>query len=146
MTPKTVEYYDWINDVGPAILKNLNELLVADGVEPLRDLHGGSFLDNKWVKVLDSNDYRNYWHVYLELFGERMSNDQYQVVYFPDSGEDWDYAYERADEFCSPKRSGYEHTDPQWARLLVTATKKWVDEYVTPDEYGGRRVVFWWSW
>ena len=56
MKTKTINSYDWIEDVGPEILKNLNELLVAKGIEPLHDLHGGSFLDNKWVGVLESKD------------------------------------------------------------------------------------------
>ena len=48
MEKHTVEYYDWINDVGPKILAKLNDLLVAKGIETLRELHGGTFKDGKW--------------------------------------------------------------------------------------------------
>ena len=51
MEKHTVDYYEWMDDVGPAILANLNELLVAKGIEPLRELHGGTFKDGKWVDV-----------------------------------------------------------------------------------------------
>lgn len=142
---RTLEYFDWIQDVQPEILKNLNELLVKDGIEPLKQLNGGTFKDGKWVSVMDSNDYRNYWHLYLDLWGEHLTNDQFQVVYFPFEHE-WEYAYERADKFCSKERSGYEHSDPHWGRHLVTAVRKWIEENVESDEYGSMRVVFWWSW
>jgi hypothetical protein len=139
-----MEYFDWIEDVQPMLLKNLNELLVAKNIEPMSQLHGGTFKDGKWVRVLDSNDYRNYWHVYLELFGEGLRNDQYQVTYFPEAEDsDWSYCYERADKFCEKSRSGYDHTDPHWARDLVTAVKKWVEENVDPKD---TKVTFWWSW
>jgi hypothetical protein len=139
-----MEYFDWMEDVGPAILQNLNELLVAKNIEPLVQLCGGSFKDGKWVGILDSKDYRNYWHVYLELFGEGLRNDQYQVEYFPEVEDDWYRCYELADKFCEEQqRSGYDHTDPHWARDLVTATKKWVDENVDPHN---PKVTFWWSW
>ena len=83
MKSKSVDTFDWMEYVQPELLKHLNELLVAKGIEPLRELHGGTFLDGKWVGVLESNDYRNYWHAYLELWGERLRNDSYQSVYFP---------------------------------------------------------------
>ena len=76
MNSKEITTYDWIEDVGPEILKNLNELLAAKGVEPLEDLHGGLFLDNKWVGVSDSSDYRNYWHAYIELWGEKLHSNR----------------------------------------------------------------------
>ena len=72
MKTKQVTVYDWIEDIGPELLNNLNTLLVAKGIEPLKSFHGGTFLDNKWVGVLESKDYRNYWHGYLELWGEHL--------------------------------------------------------------------------
>lgn len=143
MTPKTVAYYDWFEDLQPVILANLNEILASKGIDPLRDLHGGSFKDGKWVGVLDSKDYRNYWHVYLELWGERVRNDSYDEVYYPwcDDDEEWDYCYERAEKFADIKRSGYPHTDPKWACDLVTAVRKMCRDY---DLYEG--VLIKWSW
>ena len=97
MKTKTIETYDWIEDVQPELLKNLNELLVAKGIEPLEHLHGGSFLDGKWVSILKSKDYRNYWHAYLELWGEGLDNDNYQAMWFPEHDYDkgWEYCKER---------------------------------------------------
>ena len=117
LKPEMIATYDWMDDIEPIILKNLNELLVAEGIEPLRDLHGGCFKDGKWVKPLDSDDYRNYWHVYVELFGEKLSNDNYQVVYFPhpDDDEGWDYLYGLADKFASG--STHKHSDPKWPQI-----------------------------
>ena len=61
MTPKQADYYDWFEDLEPIVLANLNEILVGKGIEPVRDLHGGAFKDGKWVGILESKDYRNYW-------------------------------------------------------------------------------------
>ena len=143
MTPKTVEYYDWFEDLQPIILANLNEILAGKGIDPVRDLHGGSFKDGKWVSVSDSRDYRNYWHVYLELWGERVRNDSYDEVYYPwsDDDEEWAYWYEQAEKFADIKRSGYPHTDPKWACDLVTAVRKMCRDH---DLYEG--VLIKWSW
>jgi len=145
MQAKTTQYYDW-NDIEPEILKNLNELLVADGIDPIPDLHGGTFKDGKWVGILESNDYRNYWHVYLELWGERLYNDQYQVVYFDHPDNEWSYSYEIAEKFCSKDRSGYDHSDTNWARHLVTAVRKMLKDNNLITDPDGEEVVIWWSW
>jgi hypothetical protein len=139
-----IEAYNWIEDVGPELLKNLNELLEVKGIEPLNDLHGGSFLDGKWVGVLESHDYRNYWHAYIELWGERLHNDNYQAMWFPEheNDEEWDYCKEQLREWANGQYRSYEHTDPNWTDDLVTAMRKLVTENFPNDE----RIVFWWSW
>ena len=146
LKPKMIATYDWMNDIHPIILKNLNELLVAEGIEPIRDMHGGYFKDGKWVKPLGSDDYRNYWHVYGALFGEKLSNDNYQVVYFPHPDDDkgWDYLYELAEKFASG--STHKHSDPKWPRNLVTAVRKMYKENLPIDDPDGSRIVFWWCW
>jgi hypothetical protein len=142
MKTTTVEVYDWMNDVGPELLNNLNELLEAKGIEILHDLHGGLFKDGKWVGYgEDTNDYRNYWHAYLELWGERLYNDSYQSMYFPehDSDEEWDYCKERLREWAVQQ---YKPTDPNWTDDLVDAMRKVVKEHFPYDE----EIVFKWSW
>ena len=146
MKTELIKTYNWIEDFGPAILKNLNELLVAEGTDPISQLHGGSFKDGKWVDVLKSDDYRNYWHVYLALFGDDLRNDSYQRVYFPhyNDAEQWGYISDRAEESTSGKN--YKHSDPKWARNLVTALRKTLEENIEPDDADGYRIVFWWCW
>jgi hypothetical protein len=141
MKSEQVTVYNWIEDFGPILLDNLNELLVAKGIEPMRDLHGGSFLDGKWVGVLESKDYRNYWHAYLELWGERLHNDNYQAMYFPehDNDEEWEYCKEQLREWAV---SHYKPTDPNWTDDLVDAVRKIVVENFPNDE----RITFWWCW
>jgi len=141
MKSKSVDTFDWMEYVQPELLKHLNELLVAKGIEPLRELHGGTFLDGKWVGVLESNDYRNYWHAYLELWGERLRNDSYQSVYFPvhDDDEEWDYCKEQLREWAVQV---YKPTDPNWTDDLVTAMRKVVTEHFPNDE----QIIFWWCW
>lgn len=148
LQPKTLEYYDWMDDIQDKLLTNLNEILVYEGIEPCKSLHGGTFLDGKWVGVQDPNDYRNFWHVYLELFGEGLSNDQFQVLYVhhPDDNEGWQEYYDLAYEFCNPKNNPYNHSDPNWASHLVTAFRKTLVENITPTSIDGYRLVFWWSW
>ena len=142
MKTKQVNTYDWIEDVGPEILKNLNELLAAKGIEPLEDLHGGSFLDNKWVGISESEDYRNYWHAYIELWGEKLHNDSYQTAWFPEVDEDdgWDYYKETLRKWSGDRT--YQHTDPDWTDDLVDAVRKTAKENFPDDE----QIVFWWCW
>ena len=143
MTPKTTEYYDWHEQLEPVILANLNEILVSKGIDPLDDLHGGNFKDGKWVGVLESEDYRNYWHVYLELWGERIRNDVYDIAYFPYSDDDpgWSYFYEGAVKSCEHRNKLGHHSDPEWANDLVDAVRKMCRDH---DLY--ERVLIWWSW
>jgi hypothetical protein len=149
MKTQTVETYDWQEDVEPELLKNLNELLVAKGIDPLDDLHGGAFLDGKWVSVGQSKDYRNYWHAYVDMWGERLHNDSYQNVWFNDADDDeeWDYCIKHLREWANHVYRQYNHTDPNWTDDLVTAMRKVVKEHFPKDEvHGGHPVVFWWCW
>lgn len=141
MKTQIIHVYDWIEDVGPEILKNLNELLVAKGIEPLTELDGGTFKDGKWVGVLESNDYRNYWHAYLELWGDRLHNDSYQSMWFiaHDDEEGMDYYKKRLREWAV---SHYKPTDPNWTDDLVDAVLKVVKEHFPYDE----EVIFKWCW
>jgi hypothetical protein len=141
--------YDWQEDVEPVLRANLNELLVAKGIEPLADLHGGAFLDGRWVSVTESRDYRNYWHAYVEMWGERLHNDSYQNVWFNDADDDeeWDYCVKHLREWANHVYRQYGHTDPNWTDDLVTALRKTIKEHFPRDEvYGGHPVVFWWCW
>jgi hypothetical protein len=104
-------------------------------------LYGGNFKDNKWVGPCESDDYRNYWHAYIELWGERVRNDSYDEVFYADSDddEDWDWCYEKA---SNPKeRSIYPWSDPKWACDLVTAVRKMCKDH---NLYGG--VLIRWCW
>ena len=142
MKSHTVQYYNFTEDLQPEILKNLNELLVAQGIEPLTHLHGGSFKDGKWVSILDSNDYRNYWHVYVDLWGDGIRNDSYESMYFPcdDSDEEWQYYYDKADKFGQDR---YPRSDSLWARDLVTAVRKMFRDH---NLFSEDAIVIKWSW
>lgn len=144
MKSKSVDTFDWIEDVGPELLNNLNGLLKAKGIEPLHDLHGGAFKDGKWVGVLESDDYRNYWHAYLELWGERLHNDSYQSMWFPetDNNEEWNYCKERLRDWANGQYRSYPHSDPNWTDDLVDAMRRVVKEHFPEDE----EIVFKWSW
>jgi hypothetical protein len=149
MKTQTVETYDWQEDVEPILRANLNELLVAKGIDPLRDLHGGTFKDGKWVGVSESRDYRNYWHAYVEMWGERLHNDSYQNVWFNDADDDeeWVYCKEQLREWANHVYRQYNHVDPNWTDDLVIAMRRVVKEHFPKDEvHGGHPVVFWWSW
>lgn len=139
--PKTTEYYDWFEDLEPIIIANLNEILVSKGIDPVRDLHGGSFKDGHWVGVLESRDYRNYWHVYLDLWGERVRNDSFDTAYYPwcNDDEEWAYWYGQAEKFA--QRGSYEHSDPRWACDLVDAVRKMCRDHNLYED-----VLIKWSW
>ena len=145
---RNVKVYDWMEHVQPVLLQYLNELLVQDGIEPLHDLHGGRFKDGKWVgyDVPGTNDYRNYWHAYLEAWGEGLRNDDYQRVHFwhPDLDKEWDAIAEQLEQWSV---SHYEPTDPKWTRHLVQAMRRLVREDLPcSEDEDFTEIVFWWSW
>ena len=146
MKSQAVEYYDWMEDVGPVLLTNLNEILVAKGVEPVRELHGGTFKDGKWVGVMESQDYRNYWHAYIECWGDKLHNDSYQSVYFPhpDDDEHWQFYINDLRKWAN---SHYDPVDPNWTDDLVTALRKTIKDHFPLDPDGdSSNIVFWWCW
>lgn len=149
MQPKNLKYYDWFNDFEPEILKNLNELLMADGIEPVKSLHGGWFKDNKWVNV-GGGEYRNYWHVYLELWGDNVRNDSYDEVWFPNINDaaEWDYLYDEAEGFAisSNASHNYVDADTNWPKHLVTAVKKMLADNGFCTDPDGESILIWWCW
>lgn len=149
MKSKTLNYYDWFEDLKPQILENLNEILAEKGINPVRDLHGGAFKDGKWVGILESEDYRNYWHVWLELWGEGVRNDSYDTVWFPnihddDSDDGWSWVYEKAEQFATERNK--DHSDPKWACDLVTAVRKMLKDNGFCKDLDGEEIVIWYSW
>lgn len=119
MKPRTTYYFDWFEDIEPEILKNLNEILVDKGIEPMNDhLYGGFLKDGKWVSVSEGGEYRNYWHIFVGLWGEEIRNDHFVNIYFPDDEEGLEYCREKA-----RKQYG------EWAVDLVDAVEKTVHEH-----------------
>lgn len=144
MKAKSLSYYDWFDDVEPQILTNLNEILVGKGWEPVDSLHGGAYKDGKWVSISESKDYRNYWHVYLEIWGENIRNDNYDEVWFPniDNDEDWD-------DLCAAAERRSKHhptTDPKWPIDLVNAVRKMLRDNGRCKDPESQCIVFWYSW
>lgn len=131
METKTTSYYDFYNAFQPELLKNINELLVQEGTDPVNSLHGGFWHDGKWVDP-GEGEYRNYWHAYLDCWGDGIRNDSYVSTYFADSDEDpdWEWYYEEV-----TKRRG------EYAKVLVDAVRKMVKEH---NLYG--EVTIWFSW
>lgn len=131
MQTRTVEYYDWFKDFEPEVMQNLCDLLRAQGIDAPRDMHGGYFKDGKWVGI-GEGEYRNFWHCFLDCWGDDIRNDTYVTFYFPESDEDdeWQYHYDTVVE-----------TRGEWARDLVTAVRK-----VVRDHNWREPIVVWFSW
>lgn len=146
MKSKSFEFYDWKEDFEPELLKSMNEILVSEGIDPISQIYGGTFKDGKWVSCVDSNDYRNYWHIYIELWGENLNNDQYQTTYFPhpDNIEEWDRLTLMAID--SAVRRTYEHSDPTWPRHLIYAVRKVLKDNNMIKDPDGDSITFWWNW
>lgn len=156
MNLKTIEVCDWTNEFGPAVLDNLNKILVAKGIEPLKELHGGWFKDGKWVNITlhESSEYRNYWHIYADMWGEGIMNGHYQNVYFPNpnNDEEWDFLARYA---CGYRPNNDANVVYQnWPADLVHAVRMTLKEHFTCEEIGGNgnfdkdtyRLVFEWDW
>lgn len=127
MKPSWRVYYDFRTQFEPELLKYLNALLVLEGTDPVQSLHGGLWHQGHWVEEgseppLD-REYRNYWHAWLDLWGDRVSNGSYVSTWFPDAGDSVDWqAY-----FTQAQRRG------AWARTLVGAVRALTRDYNITD-------------
>ena len=137
MKTKTVEYYNWFEDIQPEILKNLNALLAEQGIDPVRDLHGGYLADTKWVGV-GEGEYVNFWHAYLDVWGDEIRNDNYVITYYPqDDDEEWAYCKEIIQK---SKRN-------ELVLLVVDAVRKMTKDHNFYDEHGDTKpITIWFSW
>lgn len=136
MQVKTVQYYDWLNDVRPVLFDNICASLRAQGMDCPEDLHGGCFKDGKWVGHDVSDDYRNYWHVYIEYWGEGLRNDSYVMTYFPPNDvEEWEEL-----RFEAVKKYG------AWAVDLINAVYKMLEDHKIYDRHGDAKMLIWFSW
>lgn len=138
LSPKQVNYYDW-EDFHLSMLDHLNKLLVQSGIDPIEDLHGGLFKDGKWVDRNwdwdDGYEYRNYWHVFIEIYGKRVRNNAYCSI--PIYIDDESVALDKQEAI---KQYG------EWATLLVDAVVNMVKENNLADENGLADLLIHYCW
>lgn len=115
MTPHKMIYYNWFNDIQPELCKNIG------------------ITENQMSEYVDGK-YRNYWHVWLEIFSEDVQNDTYSRMYFPD---DDDYSCYKAalQKVIDDGRYG------PWAFDLIDAVQKMVNDHNLHGE-----VIIYFSW
>ena len=137
MQAKTIQYYDWYEDIQPVLYDNLCASLRAQGIDCPDNFRGGWFKDGHWVDVDASADYRDYWHVYLKFWGERIRNDSYVMTYFPPNDpKEWDGWRAEAKTEFGP-----------WAVDLVDAVHKMlVDHKIYNDDDLDAAILIWFSW
>lgn len=136
MKARTVEYYDWFEDIQPKLLTTITETLASQGIAPPPDeFRGGYFKDGQWVDVREG-EYRDYWHVYLNRWGEHIRNDSYVKTYFPPNDpEEWDqHRYEVIKEYGS------------WAVVVLDAVYKMLVDNKLYDQHGKAVMLIWFSW
>jgi hypothetical protein len=137
MTPKTLEYYDWFEDIEPEIVKNLNLLLADRGIEPVTSPYGGYLNGTEWVGA-GQGEYVNFWHAYVDLWGEGIHNDSYVNTYYPVNDDtEWNYL----------KDILIGNNKHKLTLLLVDAVRMMVEEHNFYDENGDcEPIVIWYSW
>lgn len=136
MKAKTVKYYDWFKDIQPELLKNIIATLASQGIAPPPSgFRGGYFKDGQWVDV-GQGEYRDYWHVFIEVWGERINNDSYVLIYFPDYDSDsWDEL-----RYNLVQKKGI------WSTVVVDAVYKMLVDNKLYDKDGTADVLIWFSW
>jgi len=137
MKSHTVKYYDWFQDVQPTLYNNLCAALTKSGITPPPDFRGGPFKDGKWT---DHNtpdyDYIDFWHMYMDVFEEKVRNDSYILTYFPDNDVvEWDHI-----RYNAVQKHG------KLALALVDAVYKMLVDNKIYDKHGSARMVIWFSW
>lgn len=126
--PKKIAYYDWFKDIEPALCRHLKIK-----TKHFRDYH--EFLyTKKELAAMKEKPYYDLWHVWLELWGDKLLNDSYVNVRYPhpDATEEWDYLKEVV-------KKGY----GDWAVDLIEATRNLcIEQGWTREE----KIVIWFSW
>lgn len=120
--PKTIQVFDWYDEVQPLLIERL-------GIEPA-NFRG-------YVQVEKNGryeqQYRDWWHVFLSTYGEYLTNDSYFDLA---EIEDAEYATDRVVE---------EYGD--WAGPFVRVMNAIIRELAgveDPDEIAS--IVVWISW
>jgi hypothetical protein len=110
--------HDWFEDIYPLILDRMG-------------LTDQTF--RSYQEVDGKREYRDYWHVFLATYGERMhSNDSYFTMA---SMGDTSYM-----ERIAREKYG------EWAVPLIPVIDGVIQELAGPDEEGFSELVVWISW
>jgi hypothetical protein len=136
LVPRTTCYYDWHKDLEPEILLHLNNLLHERGIEPVKSLHGGYLKDGKWVNE-HQETYVNFWHAYLDCWGDDVRNDSFALTHFAGDDEGW----ARIRKYVDESRSSV-------AVLVVDAVRKTIEQNDFPRDWCDELepVLIWFSW
>jgi hypothetical protein len=136
MKSYTVKYYDWFEHIQPELLKTITETLASQGIAPPPDgFRGGYFKDGQWVDT-GEGEYIDYWHVYLNRWGEHIRNGSYVNTYFPPNDpEEWDqHRYDITKEYGS------------WAVVVLDAVYKMLVDHKIYDQHGEAEMLIWFGW
>lgn len=127
MNPKSTTYYDWFEDIQPCLAKN-----IGITYDQFREYHKVVHPGYNDIKGYDRR-YYDFWHVWLEFWGERVRNDSYDTAWFQDADydEEWAYFYETAIEKYG-----------EWATKLVDAVRQMVREHGMAD----KEIIIRYSW
>lgn len=131
LKPKQVNFYNW-NDIEPHLHRHMG---VAK--EFFRDYHKVVHPDYDKMPI-SNRPYYDFWHVWLEFWGENIRNDTYVRTWFDhvDDDEAWDRTKENV-----TKKYG------EWAILLVDGVRSLQREqgWGTGDEEA-EDILIWYSW
>ena len=123
--PKTVEYYDWFEDIQPALCRHLDI-----DKKYFRDYHEVVHPDYESMKP---RPYYDFWHVWLTVYGDNLRNDSYVKVYFGGAEEPSEYLVENITKEYGP-----------WAVKLLDATRALCIEQGWNEE--DKAIIVWFSW
>lgn len=129
---KTVTYYDYFKDIRPAICRHL-------GIEEKHFRNYHKVVYPNWEelygyhKQLISRPYYDFWHVWLELYGEKLHNDSFVKTNFGMPDE------EPSEYLVNQLKEKY----GDWSLKLLDAVKALQIEQGWDGE---KDIVIWYSW
>ena len=121
MTPRTLVYYDWLDDIRPAIIGHMG--IGVDQFYAWRRLSDPDSTN----PMTHTKIFHNYWTILFELWGENIVIGRHVPIYFADPANEieWSRLHLEASKYG------------EWATVLVTGVREMVRE----NNFGNKETV-----
>jgi len=121
MKPRELLYYDWVDDIKPAIIQHMG--IDSEQFYVWRRLPDPDLTN----PMTHTRIFRNYWNLFIELWGKNIVIGSHIPIRFadPDNDTEWQQLYDHAFIYG------------EWATAIVSGVREMVRE----NDFGNKDVV-----